>query len=397
MLHPNLINNIQGLQTPLYYYNLELLEETLVQLTAASKKYNYRVHYALKANNDVRVLDLIRSYGLGADCVSGYEVQHAINNGFAANEIVFAGVGKSDAEIITALDAGIFSFNVESLQELQVIEQLASERNKQANIALRLNPDIAANTHAHITTGTKANKFGIRIEELLPALRQIKESAWLNFVGIHFHIGSQITTEQPFVELCNKVNSVQEMISETGMFCEHLNMGGGLGIDYQNPEENPVPNFELFFSIIHKHLKVRVGQKVHFELGRSVVAQCGALITKVLYVKNYTDKNFAVTDAGMTELIRPALYGAYHKVVNLSSCNAESPYDVVGPICESSDTLAKDCMLAEVSRGNLLAVYSSGAYGEVMTSAYNLRPKAQVVYSDQLATAQNKVQLKKAV
>ena len=375
-----LTKQIEAIATPAYVYDLGLLRNTLQSLSSAAKQYGYQVHYALKANADRKVLSIINSFGLGADCVSGYEVARAAEVGFPVSKIVFAGVGKSDKEIIKALELGIFSFNVESVQEIEVIAELAQKVGKKASIALRLNPEVDAQTHKHITTGTAANKFGLRLFELNQAVEIIQKTDVLDFIGIHFHIGSQITTDKPFEDLCHKVNYVQELLEEKGIQLPHLNMGGGLGIDYENPEANPIADFERFFAIVNKHLKVKQNQQVHFELGRSIVAQCGSLLTKVLFVKEYDDKNFAVTDAGMTELMRPALYSAYHKIINLSSESDTKVYDVVGPICESTDTLGHNCKLPKVARGHILAVQSAGAYGEVMASHYNLRPIAPAYY-----------------
>ncbi len=384
MFNRELIRKLQQKQTPFYYYDLNLLQETLRQLKQAAGRYGYRIHYALKANANDRILQVIRQFELGADCVSGNEVRKALEAGFPPEEIAFAGVGKTDKEIEFALKNNIFAFNVESIQELQVIDEIAGRLNKTAPVALRINPDLEANTHHYITTGKEENKFGIYITRLEEALNVLAGLKHLHFVGLHFHIGSQITDLEVFANLARRVNDIQQQLTALGWNPAHLNLGGGLGIDYQQPDVHPIPDFPAYFAAIHRHLKPLPGQTVHFELGRSVVGQCGSLITRVLYVKTGVKTRFAVVDAGMTELIRPALYHAYHHIQNLTGRGEEQPYDVVGPICESSDFFGKSVRLPEVRRGDLLAIRSTGAYAEVMASNYNLRQKAPAVYSDEL-------------
>lgn len=363
------------MHTPCYQYDLGILESTLKsisQCTAGSP--DWHVHYAIKANANPLILKLINRYGLGIDCVSGGEIQIALDNGFKASSIVFAGVGKADWEIDLALNSGIACFNVESEAELDVIAERCAALGKSARIAFRVNPDVDAHTHANITTGKAENKFGIEIPMLLPIIRKALANPCFKFEGLHFHIGSQILDMAPYHLLCKKVNDLQDKLEAEGIKLDSINVGGGLGIDYVNPEQNPIPDFKQYFNIFRSELKLRAGQQLHFELGRAVVAQCGRLVTKVLYVKQGTIKKFAIVDAGFTELIRPALYGAHHKIVNLSSNGPQQKYDVVGPICESSDVFGKDEMLSEVHRGDLIALLSAGAYGEVMASQYNCRP-----------------------
>ncbi|WP_162055691.1 diaminopimelate decarboxylase [Pontibacter pamirensis] len=379
MLNLNL-EELQQQQTPFYAYNLNLLRQTLQAAKQEADKYNYHVHYALKANANAPVLDAMREYGFGADCVSGNEIKAAIENGFAPQDVVFAGVGKSDAEINYALEQDIFCFNCESSHELEVLNELAEKKGSVARIALRINPNVNANTHKYITTGLEENKFGINAWELESVLEQLQELKHLELIGIHFHIGSQITDLTVFKNLCTRVNEFQEWFLARNVQLQHINVGGGLGVDYYHPEQHPIPDFEAYFGLFNQFLELRPGQEVHFELGRALVAQCGTLISKVLYIKNGQNTNFAILDAGMTELIRPALYQSYHKIENLTSDKAEARYDVVGPICESSDCFGKAVILPETQRGDLIAIWSAGAYGEVMASAYNLRDKAKAVY-----------------
>jgi diaminopimelate decarboxylase len=375
------IQKYSHVKTPFYWYDLDLLENTLKQVKDESKRYGYHVHYAVKANANERILQLIRSYGFGADCVSGNEVQASINAGFESKKVVFAGVGKSDDEIRLGLQNDIFCFNVESIPELQVLNELAGEMGKQAAVALRINPNVNASTHHYITTGLEENKFGINMWEMEDVLQALENLPNVKLIGLHFHIGSQITDLQSFKGLCVRVNEIQQWFFARHIIVDHLNMGGGLGINYTDPEKELIPDFASYFQVFHDFLAVRPKQTVHFELGRALVAQCGNLITKVLYIKKGVQTNFAIVDAGMTELIRPALYQAVHKIENLTSIMPEAKYDVVGPICESSDFFAKARMLPETQRGDFLAIRSAGAYGQVMSSEYNLRTKAVAYYS----------------
>lgn len=363
-------------QTPFYYYDISLLQSTLDAIRHEIEQHpNYHVHYALKANTNPRLLELIQQAGFGADCVSGGEVQKAIETGFPADKIVYAGVGKSDREILLALHHDIFCFNVESVPELQVINELAERDGKIARVCLRINPDVEAHTHTHIITGMAENKFGIALADMMQVVELANELSNISFVGLHFHIGSQITNMQDYVALCQRINEIQHQLNKHGIYPSVINVGGGLGVDYQSPEEYPIANFKAYFQVFTQHLHLRAEQSLHFELGRSVVAQCGSLITKVLYVKQAATKQFAIVDAGMTDLIRPALYQAKHKIVNLTSQSDNmEKYDVVGPICESSDVFDKDILLPTTKRGDIIAIRSAGAYGESMASTYNCRP-----------------------
>lgn len=369
-------------QTPFYYYDLDLLEATLKEINSCTEGYPFKVHYAVKANANERILRTIQAAGLGVDCVSGGEVEASVNADFDSKKIVFAGVGKTDREINLALDADILCFNVESVPELEAINELAGKKGKTADIAFRVNPNVDAHTHKYITTGLSENKFGINLEQLPEVIRHATSLENVNLVGVHFHIGSQITELEPFETLCEKINALQAEIEQMGVTLKIINVGGGLGVDYNNPNENPIPAFNAYFDIFKKNLRLREGQEVHFELGRSVVAQCGSLITSVTYVKKGIAKQFIITDAGMTDLIRPALYQAHHKIENITaSADKIATYDVVGPICESSDCFGTDEVLPVTQRGDLLALRTAGAYGEIMASRYNLRQLPYSLYS----------------
>ncbi len=379
------VNKFRELQTPFYYYDTDLLRETLEVVKNESAKYgNYVVHYAVKANANPKILRVIRDSGMGADCVSGGEIQACLDAGFPAEKVVFAGVGKADWEIELGLDHNIFCFNVESIPELEIINELAAAKGKVANVAFRINPDVAAHTHANITTGLAENKFGINMEDMDHVVDVALGMHHVKFIGLHFHIGSQILDMGDFVALCHRVNELQDRLEARGVFFEHVNVGGGLGIDYDHPNEQPIPEFQSYFVTYAEHLKLRPGQTLHFELGRSIVGQCGNLISKVLYVKKGTKKQFAILDAGMTDLIRPALYDAYHKMENITSEATVESYDVVGPICESSDVFGKEVKLNQVKRGDYIAMRSAGAYGEIMASGYNCRQLPQGYTSDEL-------------
>ena len=379
------VEKMKGMQTPFYYYDTDLLRSTLDAVNAETAKYgNYFVHYAVKANANKKILAVINEKGMGIDCVSGWEMEAVLDAGFPASKIVFAGVGKSDWEINLGLDKGICCFNVESIPELEIINELAAAKGKVATVCFRINPNVGAHTHANITTGLAENKFGIAMEDMERVIALAGTMKNICFKGLHFHIGSQILEMDDFVALCERINELQDKLEQSGIHIEIVNVGGGLGIDYDNPDGHLVPDFESYFATYHRHLKLREGQTLHFELGRSLVAQCGSLITKVLYVKQGSYKQFAIVDAGMTDLIRPALYQAHHEIENITSDRDEETYDVVGPICESSDVFDKGVKLNGVQRGDLLALRSAGAYGEIMASGYNCRPLPKGYVSDEL-------------
>ena len=379
------LEKLQSIQTPFYYYDTELLRQTLRTINEeAGKHEGFVVHYAVKANANPRLLRLIREAGLGADCVSGGEIDASVKAGFPASKIVFAGVGKSDWEINLGLDNDIFCFNVESIPELEVINDLAAQKGKTARVAFRLNPNVGAHTHANITTGLAENKFGIAMRDMLSVIAEAERLKNIRFVGLHFHIGSQILDMSDFEALCNRVNELQDQLEQHRIRVEHINVGGGLGVDYEHPNRLPIPDFKAYFSTYAKKLRLRPGQTLHFELGRAVVAQCGTLFTRTLYIKEGAVKRFAIVDAGFTDLIRPALYQAYHKIENITSEEPKEAYDVVGPICESTDVFAKQIDLNRTHRGDLIAIRSAGAYGEIMASQYNCRRLPQGYMSDEL-------------
>ena len=375
----------QDLRTPFYYYDTELLRETLRAINQEAQKHEgFCVHYAIKANANPGILRIIREAGLGADCVSGGEIEACMRAGFPSSKIVYAGVGKSDWEINLGLDNDIFCFNVESIPELEVINELAAAKGKVARVAFRLNPNVGAHTHANITTGLAENKFGIDMRDMLTVIEEASRLEHVKCVGLHFHIGSQILDMGDFEALCNRVNELQNELERHRITVEHINVGGGLGVDYQHPNRVSIPDFKAYFDTYAKKLKLRPGQTLHFELGRAVVAQCGSLITRTLYIKKGTVKQFCIVDAGFTDLIRPALYQAYHKIENITSDEPTEAYDVVGPICESTDVFAKQIDLNRCHRGDLIAIRSAGAYGEIMASQYNCRPLPKGYMSDEI-------------
>lgn len=378
------VEKFKQLDTPFYYYDMELLRSTLKVIKKETEDKPFHVHYAVKANANPRILKEISTYGFGADCVSGNEILAALAAGFSPDKIVFAGVGKSDREIEIGLDNNIYCFNVESIPELEVINALASAKGKKVKVAFRINPNVDAHTHKYITTGLTENKFGINEQDLPRILEVTKQSENVELIGIHFHIGSQITDLKSFEDLCVKIKDLQQWFNAQGIKLPLINVGGGLGINYQHPNHIPIADFESYFRLFEKNLPLQEGQTLHFELGRAVVAPCGSLITRVLYVKEGIQKKFLIVDAGMTDLIRPALYQAFHHIENISSYKEAVPYDVVGPICESSDVFAEQISLNESSRGDLLAIRSAGAYGEVMASRYNCRDLPLSYFSDQL-------------
>lgn len=379
------IEKFGNIETPFYYYDAELLQQSLDAICDEMAKHkNWHLHYAIKANANPNVLKRIQAAGLGVDCVSGGEIQAALDAGFAPEKIVYAGVGKADWEINLGLEAGIFCFNVESEPELQIINELAGQKGKTARVCFRINPNVGAHTHANITTGLAENKFGIAMEDMELAIREAQELPNIEFIGLHFHIGSQILEMGDFEALCGRVNELLERLAKQGISVENINVGGGLGIDYDNPDGAPVPNFKAYFNTYANGIKLADNQHLHFELGRAVVGQMGSLITRVLYVKKCHIKQFTIVDAGMSDLIRPALYDAHHTIQNLSSDEAEEIYDVVGPICESSDVFGKDEKLPACHRGDFIALRSAGAYGEIMASQYNCRKLPKGIMSDEL-------------
>lgn len=382
MFTPLQIQQFGKIHTPFYYYDLNVLQATLSHATHEAKQRGYMLHYALKANSNPKILELVHAAGLGADCVSGNEILRAVECGFPGSHITFAGVGKSNSEISTALDQQIFCFNCESVEEIEIINEMAAARNMVAPIAVRINPNVDAHSHHYITTGLEENKFGISAWEFESISDRVKHLPNVHLISLHFHIGSQISDMEVFRNLCSRVNEYNKWFTDRQFKIQHINVGGGLGIDYHHPET--MPDFANYFATFKQHLELFPQQQLHFEPGRSIVAQAGSLVSKVLYVKKGRTTNFAILDAGMTDLLRPALYQAYHKIENITSQSPNLLYDVVGPICESSDCFGKAVELPETTRGDLIAIRSTGAYGEVMASRYNLRDLPLAYYSNQL-------------
>ena len=381
--------NLSEIQTPLYLYDLDLLERTAAIALREAGRHGYFVHYAIKANHQPEILEVLKRAGFGIDCVSGNEVRAALEHGIPAEKIAFAGVGKTDAEILLAIENGIFSLNCESIEELEVIGMLAENAARTAKVALRVNPGVDAKTHQNITTGLAENKFGIPLSQLKQALDYCAEHPFIHFIGLHFHIGSQITSAEPFIKLCQRAGVIWEAFDIAAYGGTALNLGGGLGIHYENPAANPVPDFAAFFKLVANNLNVSKEVKIHFELGRSLVGQCGSLVTKVLYVKKGQEKQFVIVDAGMTELMRPALYQAVHRIENPNTDRPERKYDIVGPVCESSDVFAKDYTLPETIRGDILFIRSCGAYAQSMSLRYNLRNPALAYFIRQKEFSSN--------
>ena len=380
--------------TPFYYYDIDLFQRTADKVAKLSKDYGIHVHYSLKANSDMRLNDILSSRGIGADCVSGDEIDFAVSCGYDPKKIFFAGVAKSDKEICQAFQVGIGAFVVESLEEIEIVSDIARRLGRKAPMSLRINPNIDPHTHHYITTGLYEDKFGISDRSFDEAVAMVKDNPYIDFFCLQFHIGSQIMEVADVIKLeCEKVNDIVRLFEETGLVVKNIDLGGGLGIDYDDPDGNPIPDFELWFKTIADNLECRPDQEVHIEPGRSLVAQSGSLITEVLYVKKGENKRFLMVDAGMNDLIRPALYGAYHKIENVTAHYEDNDtrqirvYDVVGPVCESSDCFGKERSLAKSWRGDRIAIRSAGAYGQVMASRYNMRPFAPSVYSDRIAEA----------
>ena len=393
MLDFNIIEQLDNIATPFYYYDMDLFHKTVDHVAELASAHNIKVHYAIKANVERRLLEYISSKGFGADCVSGNEVLHAHDCGFPADKIVYAGVGKSDKEIFNALQLGIEAFNCESLQEIFVINEMAHHYGVKASISVRINPDIDAHTHKYVTTGLYENKFGISQHEFDKLIEILQKSEHIDFFGLHFHVGSQITrVSEVFALECQRVNEIVKYFEGHGVTVKNINLGGGLGVDYDDPDGTPIADFETWFETISKNISRRQDQMVHVEPGRSLVAQCGTLISRVLFVKSGETKNFLIMDAGMNDLIRPALYGAYHKIETLSAemrtfFPTHQAYDIVGPVCESSDVWGAGRLLPLSGRGDLMAIRSAGAYGQVMASRYNMKDLAPSVFSDRLEEA----------
>lgn len=362
--------------TPVYIYSYGTLIRHIRAYEEAFCEVPHLICYAVKANSNLAILRIFAQLGLGADIVSGGELFRALKAGIKNYKIVFAGVGKSEEEIGYALKNKILMFNVESEAELHKINEIAKKLKKKAKVALRVNPDIDPKTHKYIATGLKTSKFGIPIEKALEYYKTAKTMDNIEVIGIHKHIGSQITDTKTYVEALSKIISLYDKLTKFDMKIDYIDIGGGLGITYKD-EEPPLPK-DLANSLLPL-LKNKKG-KIILEPGRSIVGNAGILVTKVLYTKETENKNFLIVDAGMNDLIRPTLYGSYHEIQPVVNKNRDRIIaDVVGPICESGDFLAKDRELEKLSAGEYLAVMSAGAYGFTMSSNYNSRPRAAEV------------------
>ncbi|MEN9820663.1 MAG: hypothetical protein RL176_565 [Pseudomonadota bacterium] len=375
----------QDFGTPLYVYSKEAICSAYRAYDSACIRPDgtrrARIHYAMKANSNLAVLDELKQLGAGFDLVSGGELARALHIGADPKSLVFAGVGKSSAEIENALRVGVKCINVESIPELQRINAIAKTMNLRAPISLRVNPDVDANTHPYISTGLKDNKFGIAYYEVLKTYREAALLPQIDVIGIDCHIGSQITSASPYLDALDKVLDLITQLQREGIKIHHLDLGGGLGIDYGG--ESP-PNITEFTNTLLNRVEERgFGHlEVLLEPGRSLVGNAGILLTQVEYLKTGVDKNFCIVNAAMNDLMRPALYGAHHAIVPIHVSQAKpNCYDVVGPVCESGDWLGKDRVLA-VNEGDILAILSAGAYGFVMASNYNTRGRAAEVMVD---------------
>jgi diaminopimelate decarboxylase len=371
--------------TPLYIYSKRAITEAYQAYDRAcvdaAGKRRARIHFAMKANSNLAILDCLKRLGAGFDLVSGGELARALAIAAEPTSLVFAGVGKSAAEITAALQAGVQCINVESIAELQQINRIATELKCRAPISLRVNPDVDAQTHPYISTGLKDNKFGIAYHEVLKTYREAALLSQIDVIGIDCHIGSQITSTAPYLDAVDKVLDLVVQLKKEGIVIHHLDLGGGLGISYG--AEAP-PDITDFTNTLLNHVAERgfAHLDVILEPGRSLVGNAGVLLTRVEYLKPGAEKNFCIVDAAMTELMRPALYEAYHAIVPIQT-KALPPqtYDVVGPVCESGDWLGRDRMLA-IAEGDYLAILSTGAYGFVMSSNYNTRPRPAEIMVD---------------
>ncbi len=359
--------------TPLYIYSHKTFLKHLNAYKNAFNGYNHTICFALKANSNGAILRLLAKNGSGADVVSGGELFLALKAGIPAEKIVYAGVGKTDDEIAFALKSRILMFNVESSDELKAINRVAARLGVSAPIALRVNPDIDPKTHPYISTGLKESKFGIPIEDALEHYRFAKRLSNIEILGIHKHIGSQITKVRPFVDALKKVLILADNLQRSGINIKHLDVGGGLGIDYNN--DSP-PNPEDLSKAILPLLKKYNFNLIIIEPGRSIAGNAGILVTKALYLKHHPKKEFVIVDAGMNDLIRPSLYNSFHNILPVrKNSRKKINVDIVGPICESGDFLGKNRKINRVMQGELLAVMSAGAYGFTMSSTYNSRPR----------------------
>ena len=360
--------------TPTYVYSYDALEKAYRELEEAFSGFDHMICYAVKANSNLSVLRALASFGAGADIVSGGELYRAMKAGFDPKKVVFAGVGKTEDELMAGLGERILLFNVESASELEHLERFAARHGKTARVSLRINPDVDPETHAHVSTGHGASKFGIPVDEALALAERVLEYRCIDLIGIHQHIGSQITKLAPYAESVEKSAQLVDELKRRGFDIKYFNIGGGLGIRYKD-EEAPSPR-ELV-DAVRPTLEAlgTSGTKILCEMGRYIAGNAGVLLTRVVYRKRSSGKNFLVADAGMNDLLRPSLYDAYHEVRPVNNGAAAAPADLVGPVCESGDYLARDRDLPDAAEGDLLALMSAGAYGFSMASNYNSRPR----------------------
>ena len=375
--------------TPLYVYSKNMIIDKFKAADEAFSSVKHIICFAMKANSNHQILKLMSSLGSGGDVVSGGELYLALKAGIPANKIVYAGVGKTDEEIKFAIEKGILAFNVESVQELEVINQIAQDMGKKAPVAIRINPDIDVHGHPYISTGKSINKFGIDINLALGIFQQAHQMAGIEIVGVHCHIGSQILNLDYFDASAKKLLDFANQLKKSGIEIQHVDIGGGLGVTYPNlipeyaeQEADKVPTPAELAQKVISVLKP-LNCEIIFEPGRSIIAETGALVTKISYIKKARDKNFIVVDAGMNDLIRPSLYSAYHQVVPVDYIEGKlENADVVGPICETGDFLAKDRNLPDVKRNDYLSIMSAGAYGFSLSSNYNSRPRPAEIWVD---------------
>ena len=369
----------QRVDTPVYVYSARAVRDAYRAIDAAFDGYPHAIHYALKANSTLAIVRLLRSLGSRADANSAGEIEVALRAGFAPRDIVFTGVGKTRAELEYAVARDVGTINAESAGELDRIAAVAAAQRREARVALRVNPDIDARSHPNISTGLRSNKFGVPLQDAVAIYRERRDVPGLRFVGAHVHIGSQITTAEPLQRAAAALASLVLELRDAGFALEHMDLGGGLGIAY---EGRPMITAAEYATAVLPELR-RAGLPVVLEPGRAIVGHSGALVARVADVKRYPDgRQFAVLDAGMTELMRPALYGSYHRILPVAPRTATSTWDVVGPICESSDVFARERELPQMCVDDLVAILDTGAYGAVMGSNYNRRPLPPEVLVD---------------
>ncbi len=366
-----------NLETPFYLYSAAEIKHSCTVIRESGRGYDFKPYYALKANFNPALLKIILQQGFGADIVSGGELYFARRAGFKNDSIVFAGVGKTENELRQAVEAGIASINVESRAELYLLSRVAREEKRRVPIAIRINPDIDAHTHEYISTGLHSNKFGVDAETAFEMYLEAAKDPWLEPEGVHMHIGSQIESEQPFVDAARFLLSFIDRLEKAAIPITSVDLGGGIGINYNSPFARPEKERTYVKSILSSYLKVFAERrlKLYLEVGRSVIGSAGVLISRVIYTKKTPTKNFTIVDAAMNNLIRPSLYKAHHPIVPLVRNDSDTwKTDVVGPVCETGDFLAREMEMPELKEGSMIAIGGAGAYGQSLASFYNLRP-----------------------